>query len=120
MTKYENFENDYQKYDGIKTAFTLSYERVNIKSMATIIITRTLKALANKRRLEILETLEKKGPLSVGDVAEEVGVSFRTTSKHLHQLAASELVERKQHGRSALYALNRVHPLLRKLREDIF
>lgn len=88
--------------------------------MATTTITRALKALANKRRLEILESLERKGPLSVGDVAEEVGVSFRTTSKHLHQLAASDFVERKQHGRSALYALNRAHPLLRKLRGDIF
>lgn len=88
--------------------------------MTRTIIARTLKALANARRIHILEELEKGHGLTVGEVASRVGVSFRTTSKHLQQLAASDFVERTQHGREASYQLNRDHPLIKKLRGDLF
>ncbi len=42
-----------------------------------------LKALANRRRLAILKYLKSKREASVGDIAEEINLSFKSTSKHL-------------------------------------
>ena len=66
---------------------------------------RTLKALANLRRLWILGYLKKEGEASVGEIAEEIGLSFKATSKHLGILAAADLVEREQRGLQMWYKI---------------
>lgn len=68
-----------------------------------------LKALANKRRLAIVGAL-KKGELSVGDIAEKIHLSFKSTSRHLRLLSAADILEREQKGLTAFYSLS--HSLL--------
>ena len=54
---------------------------------------KVLKALANERRLKILKILKKNSELSVGEVAEEIGLSFRSTSRHLNLLYRAGILE---------------------------
>jgi len=44
---------------------------------------RQLKALANKRRLAILKFLFAKEPASVGSIAQEIKLSFKSTSRNV-------------------------------------
>lgn len=64
-----------------------------------------LKALANKRRLAILKYLKKNKEASVGEIADEINLSFRSTSKHLGILTACDVVERDQRSSSVFYRL---------------
>ena len=66
---------------------------------------RVLKALANKRRLAILQYLKKEKSATVGDIAAEIKVSFTATSKHLGKLAAADIIEREQRGLEMWYSL---------------
>ena len=66
---------------------------------------RTLKALANRRRLAILRCLKKDEEAAVGDIAEEINLSLKATSKHLAILAAADLVEREQRSLMMFYRL---------------
>ena len=74
---------------------------------------RVLKALANRRRLAILQFLHTKGPASVGTIAEHIRLSFAATSRHLRALAGADLVETEQVNTTVNYSLpkNR-HPAL--------
>jgi DNA-binding transcriptional ArsR family regulator len=55
-------------------------------------ITTTLNALAEPNRLHIVELL-RDGPLTVGEIAERLGLLQPQTSKHLRVLNESGLVE---------------------------
>ena len=67
---------------------------------------RIIKALANRRRLAILRYLKKGREVSVGDITEEINLSFKATSKHLAILAASQLVDRDQIGIKMFYRIS--------------
>jgi len=56
---------------------------------------KVLKALANRRRLSITRCLKDKGEASVGEIAEEIRLSFRSTSRHLGVLAAADILEKE-------------------------
>jgi len=64
-----------------------------------------LKALANRRRLAILEYLKKRREASVGEIADEIGLSLKATSKHLAILAACDIVERDQRSLQMFYRI---------------
>jgi len=64
-----------------------------------------LKALANKRRLMILSFLKKEKEATVGTIAQEIKLSFRSTSRHLIVLFSAEIVEKEQRGTEAYYFL---------------
>ena len=64
-----------------------------------------LKALANRRRLAIIRFLKKGKPATVTTIAEEIRLSFRSTSKHLAVLAAAGIVEKDQHGLNMYYGI---------------
>lgn len=66
-----------------------------------------LKALANRRRLGIVKYLEKTGKASVGDIASQIKLSFKATSKHLRILANADLLEREQIGLAMIYCLSK-------------
>lgn len=66
---------------------------------------RILKALANRRRLAIVQTIRKRKEASVGNIATEIKLSFRATSKHLSVLSGAGIVEREQRGTQMLYCL---------------
>ena len=59
---------------------------------------RNLKALANKRRLAILKYLKRVGKSSVGDIAGEIQLSFKATSRHLAVLTNAGILEKEQEG----------------------
>ena len=44
-----------------------------------------LKALANEKRMEILDLLEKNKDLCVFDIAKQIHLHFKSTSKHLQK-----------------------------------
>ncbi|MBI2023545.1 winged helix-turn-helix transcriptional regulator [Candidatus Giovannonibacteria bacterium] len=67
---------------------------------------KTLKALSNKRRLGILSFLKKSGEASVGDIAEDINLSFKATSKHLGILFSADIVERAQRSLQMLYSIS--------------
>jgi DNA-binding transcriptional ArsR family regulator len=72
---------------------------------------RTLKALANRRRLAILRFLKTEKEASVGDIAEEIKLSFKATSKHLGILSAAGIVDREQRSLQMFYRLSSDYPL---------
>jgi DNA-binding transcriptional ArsR family regulator len=69
-------------------------------------IEKTMKALANKRRLAIILHLKSCDAATVGDIARKIKLSFKSTSSHLCLLAAAEILEKEQIGLSALYSLS--------------
>ena len=74
--------------------------------MNTKEVERTLKALANKRRLEIVKFLRKAKEASVGDIADAIKLSFRATSKHLSVLYSADIVEKEQRSLQMWYRLS--------------
>lgn len=64
-----------------------------------------LKALANKRRLAIVAYLKENREASVGEIAVEINLSFRSTSKHLSVLSAADIVEKDQRSLQIFYRL---------------
>jgi DNA-binding transcriptional ArsR family regulator len=77
---------------------------------------RILKALANKRRLTILEFIKKSGTASVGDIAGAIELSFKATSKHLLILSNVNILEKEQISLTMMYSLVKSqHPIVSKL-----
>ena len=66
---------------------------------------RTLKALANPRRIAIVRCLKNRREASVSTIAEEIRLSFRATSKHLAILAAAGIVDKEQRSLQMFYFL---------------
>lgn len=66
---------------------------------------KTLKALANRRRLAILKYLKRKKEATVGDIAGEIKLSFKSTSRHLGILSGADLVEKEQRSLEVYYRL---------------
>ena len=67
---------------------------------------RSLKALANKRRLAIIRFIKKEKEVSVGDTADEIKLSFNATSKHLGILASANILEKEQRGLQMFYRIS--------------
>lgn len=67
---------------------------------------RILKALANQRRLAILKHLKENREAPVAEIAEEINLSFKATSKHLGVLSAADIVEKEQRSLQMFYCLS--------------
>lgn len=67
---------------------------------------RTLKSLANKRRLCIIQFLKKQKQASVGELSEAIKLSFRSTSRHLAILSGADILEKEQRSIQVYYRLN--------------
>ncbi len=65
-----------------------------------------LKALANQRRLAIVMFLKKKSHATVGEIAEEIDLSFRATSRHLGVLSSAEILDKRQRSQQVFYFLS--------------
>ena len=77
---------------------------------------KVLKALANRRRIAILQYLKRVGTAPVGDIADAIKLSFKATSKHLLILSNADIVEKEQISLSMIYSLaQHTHPLVRQL-----
>jgi DNA-binding transcriptional ArsR family regulator len=66
---------------------------------------RLLKALANRRRLAILNLLRRRKEANVSDIAEAIKLSFTSTSKHLTMLERTGFVEKEQISLNVFYRL---------------
>ncbi len=66
---------------------------------------RIIKALANRRRLAILKYLKENREATVGELADEIDLSFKATSKHLGVLAANDVVDKDQRSAQMFYRL---------------
>lgn len=62
-------------------------------------------ALAEPNRLRIVEILRDEGPLTVGKIAERVGIRQPQASKHLHALSEAWLVEVQAEANRRYYKL---------------
>jgi len=68
---------------------------------------KTLKALANRRRLKIIEYLGGGKKASVSELAGHLKLSFKSTSKHLLILRNADIVESEQVSLARFYYLTR-------------
>jgi DNA-binding transcriptional ArsR family regulator len=66
---------------------------------------RQLKTFANKRRLAIIKFLDARTEASVGDIAENIRLSFKATFKHLTILSSAEVVDKEQRSNLVYYRL---------------
>ena len=66
---------------------------------------RILKGVANHRRLQIAELLQKEPDLSVSEIAERITIDFRTASEHLRKLAIAGIVMKRHEGAAVRHAL---------------
>jgi DNA-binding transcriptional ArsR family regulator len=66
---------------------------------------KTLKVLANQRRLAIIRYLKDGRVAPVGDIVGKIGLSFKATSKHLNLLLGADILEREQKGLQMFYKL---------------
>lgn len=65
-----------------------------------------MKAFANRRRLAILKYLKENNQAPVTDIAHEIKLSFKSTSKHLGILAAADIVEKDQRSLQVFYRIS--------------
>ncbi len=63
-----------------------------------------MKILSSPRRLEILHLLAR-GPMEVGRLAEEMGITQPNASQHLAMMRAAGVVEAERDGREVRYRL---------------
>ncbi len=75
---------------------------------------KTLKALANRRRLEIIKYIRDKKHSTVGDISGHIKLSFKSTSKHLAVLFGAGIVDKEQRNLSMLYYIAEPLPKLAK------
>ena len=68
-------------------------------------IQKTMKALSDPSRREILELL-KSGRLSAGEITEKFPVSGAAVSKHLSVLKEADLIRDTREGKFIFYELN--------------
>lgn len=64
-----------------------------------------LKALASKRRLDVLKYLKRNREASVSEIAKEIKLSLKATSKHLRILYAINLLERENRNLMVYYQI---------------
>ncbi len=72
------------------------------------------KALANKRRLAILKYLKSFRKASVGDIAREIKLGIKSTSKHLRVLSTVDFVDSQQQSLHVFYFLPEQKTILLK------
>lgn len=63
------------------------------------------KALANRRRLAILKYLKGRSKATVGNIAKEIKLRLKSTSKHLRILDAVGFVDHQQQSLHVFYFL---------------
>lgn len=68
-------------------------------------VEKILKALANKRRLAIVQYLKKNGEANVSEIARTIRLSFRSTSRHLAILSGAEITEKDQRSTEMFYRI---------------
>ena len=76
-----------------------------VKPMEHKKLEKILKALANRRRLAIVNILKNVHEAYVGYVAEKIGLSFAATSRHLVIMERAGVLEKTQRDKKVFYRL---------------
>lgn len=76
-----------------------------VSASSADLIARRLWVIGQSVRVRLIETLDRVGEASVGELAEAVDVSITDASRHLRILREGGVVRRKQAGRHGLYQL---------------
>ncbi len=74
-------------------------------------LVRLFKAVANKRRVEILRLLLDEGEKNVSEVSQRLKISFVSASRHLLQLERVNLLKNRQENLWVYYSVNDNPPL---------
>lgn len=77
-------------------------------------LVKILKALANKRRLAILQYLKNNREETVGEIARNINLSFKATSKHLAILSSVDIIDYDKRSLQIFYSLSAQCPLTAK------
>ena len=68
-------------------------------------LARTLQVLGNDTRLRLLHALAREGELSVGDLADTIGMKAQATSNQLQRLVDRGIVACRRDGTRVIYRL---------------
>ncbi len=71
---------------------------------------KVLKAVANRRRLSILAFLKKRGEATVGEIAEDIKLSFGATSRHLILMEHAGILDKEQRSIEVHYRIPHAVP----------
>ena len=74
--------------------------------MKTRELERIFKAFANARRLSILSYLKRRKSATVGEIAEHIRLSFKSTSKHLIILRSAGILQFEQSSLEMHYRIS--------------
>lgn len=69
-------------------------------------LSRKFRALGNERRLNIIKALLKHKRLTVGEISDNINLSFRSTSRHLKVLENAGFVSWEQVGSNMYYFIS--------------
>lgn len=69
-------------------------------------LAKKFKALSNERRLHVIKLLLKHKKLTVGEIADKINLSFRSTSRHLKILEATSFVNWQHVGLNMYYSIS--------------
>ena len=64
-----------------------------------------VKGFANKNRIDILEILNKKPELSVGEISENLNKAEKNTSQHLLKMMSTGLIMKRNDGKNVRHKL---------------
>ena len=64
-----------------------------------------IRGVANHRRIQIIETLNRKPELSVFDISNELEVNYKTIAEHIRRLTITGLVMKRNEGSAVRHAL---------------
>jgi predicted transcriptional regulator len=67
---------------------------------------KTVRGFSNHRRIEILNLLHRNPELSVMEVAEALGINFKTASEHMRRLHIAELIWKRNEGNAVRHSLS--------------
>lgn len=82
-------------------------------------LSRQLRVMAGRKRLEILKILCDSKERTVGDIADTIRLSLKSTSKHLQILAAAGFVEARRDRNVVYYRLHTIPSYLVSLMKII-
>lgn len=84
--------------------------------MKISLITQTVEACANQKRIEMLKFLKQKKYGNVSEIAKGVNLSVKSTSKHLAILNTRHILKREQEGSIVYYSLSRpLNPIVKNI-----
>ena len=75
---------------------------------------RTIKAIANRRRVGILKYLKKEKQATVQEIARAIKLSMKATSRHLIILSGADIVEREQRSIHVYYWIKKEQNMIVK------